>query len=224
MIRILGLVTALAAFTWGGSKLVSYAWAQGTSSPGSPARSVADIVTDFGLTGGGSTGSNMAADPATAPQQFRKASEVLMESLREREKALNEREQKLGDREKAVAERETAVKQLEGELEQRVARAEQTVEQLENRVKELNGAWMTRQQKIDTLVTTIGSLPARQAAPILAATEKELATAILLKLGPQKSGQLLGQMEPAMAGGLVQELLKLSMTQFDSPETTTEEE
>jgi flagellar motility protein MotE (MotC chaperone) len=122
----------------------------------------------------------------------------LLRALRERRRVLEEREHMLERREAALA-------QIEQQL---LGRVEQTLDEVrrlerEAGVKPVEG---DRKDRVAGLVASLAALSPRKAAPVLENTDTDLAVILLIRLGPERAGDLLGRMDATRAATLVEAL------------------
>ena len=151
-----------------------------------------------------------AQEPATAKatQDCRCTADDGETAARELARALRARLVEVEARELAVARREadlnTTEKRIQGEIEPRIAEAHRLEERL-GITQPLPGS---HGDKVQALAESLRTLSPRKAAPIVANADVALAVTLLARLGTERSGALLAQMEPTQAARLVNELAR----------------
>jgi flagellar motility protein MotE (MotC chaperone) len=122
----------------------------------------------------------------------------LLRALRDRRRVLEEREHMLERREAALA-------QIEQQLLGRVEHTLEEVRRIEREagVKPVDG---DPKDRVAGLVASLAALSPRKAAPVLENTDTDLAVILLVRLGPERAGDLLGRMSATRAATLVEAL------------------
>ena len=108
--------------------------------------------------------------------------ERLLSDIRTRHRELDQRERDLAERERGVAELERAVAA-------RLAEVESVSERIEQRI----AAWEESHgsRSVSKLAKIYGSMEPNRAAPLVEGLDLELATAVLAKMKPRQSAQLI---------------------------------
>ncbi len=122
--------------------------------------------------------------------------------------ALRKRRQDIDRREAEVRRKEEIVAQLEREMSRRVREAVAEVKRLEKRLELGEYERKAREEKLNTLASSIGSLRPSKAAPILERTDPILTVILLMHVGPKRAGELLAKMEPRRAAALMDRLAR----------------
>lgn len=112
---------------------------------------------------------------------------------------LRERAQSMDARETALAAREDAAKQAEAEIAAELAR----VEAIRTEVLALLGrAEVASKENVGSLARMVDAMKAKEAAPMLAGMNEDVALEILQKIKPKQAAKILGAMAPAKAQAL----------------------
>ncbi len=106
----------------------------------------------------------------------------LLSDLRTRHRELDQRERDLAERERGVAELERAV-------DARLAELEAVSQRIEERIAAWEESHASR--SVSKLAKIYGAMEAHRAAPLIEGLELELATAVLAKMKPRQSAQLI---------------------------------
>lgn len=123
--------------------------------------------------------------------------------LTELAERLEERRRDLDRREAGIVEKESALAGVTDELTDRLTRLETLRAEISVLLDGLDDA---REERVDDLVRRVESMRDAQAAPLLAATDPELAVEVLRRMSPSKAGKALAKMNPTTAAKLAERL------------------
>lgn len=114
---------------------------------------------------------------------------------------LRQKEHTLDHREATLAAREADLRLAEKKLDDRMRELRALREELGALLSQMDAA---REERIVALVRMFEGMRPREAAPILATTETEVALEVLKRMNTMKAGKILAEMEPAVASTLAE--------------------
>jgi flagellar motility protein MotE (MotC chaperone) len=117
--------------------------------------------------------------------------------------ALRERRLALDGRERAVLAREAELRAAQAKLDGRIAAIDEGVQRLEARLELGEPGRKAHEQRLRDLADSLGSLSAKQAAPILAEADPTLTAELLQRLGTTRTAALLAAMTTGKAAKVV---------------------
>jgi flagellar motility protein MotE (MotC chaperone) len=116
---------------------------------------------------------------------------------------LDQRSRELDRRERGVVEQESALTGVQADLEARLERLDALRTEISGLLDGLDEA---QESRVVDLVRRVESMRDAQAAPLLSATDPELAVEVLRRMSPAKAGKALAKMNPSVAAGLAERL------------------